>query len=96
MIGVFGFLMGSVLTKPGEIFGYLPLYFGRRWSFDLEQLPKGAYWIAKVTWACGKCIAGNFALWYSLIFDIGNIFSNVVLAVFVAYVITKINERYFE
>ena len=96
IIGIFGFLMAKVLTRPGEIFGFLPLWFGKRWAFDLDSLPVAAYWLAKVTWACGKCIAGNLALWYSLIIEPKAVFFNVVLAIFVAYQTTRVNERFFE
>lgn len=88
--------MAEVLTKPGEIFSFIPQMIGKKWGYDVDTLPWGAYWLAKVTFACGKCIAGNFALWYSLFFEMGNIFENIVLAVFAAYVITKTHERIFE
>jgi hypothetical protein len=96
VIGIFGFLMGKVLTNPGEIFGFIPQMIGKRWGYDVDTLPWGVYWFAKITFACPKCIAGNFALWYSLFFDIGNLFNNVVLAVFAAYLITKLHERIIE
>ena len=96
IIGLFGFLMAKVLTNPGEIFGFIPFMYGKRYSFDLDSLDLIPYWIAKITFACSKCIAGNLALWYSLIWDNIGIFENITIAIFIGYITTRIHERYLE
>ena len=55
------------ITEPSEVFGWLPpLLFKRQY---LSEAPSPAqYALARVTWACGKCIAGFWCLWFT-IFD---------------------------
>lgn len=93
IIGVFGYLMANVLTKPGEVFGFLPRWFSNKYGHDISEYRTSIYWLAKVTWMCGKCIAGNIAIWYSLTFDIYGMFYNVVIAIFTGYIIEEIDER---
>jgi len=92
-IGIFGFLMANVLTKPGEVFGFIPRWFSNKFGHDISEYRNGIYWLAKVTWMCGKCIAGNIALWYSLIVQPEAVFYNVVIAIFIGYITQEIDER---
>ena len=55
------------VTEPGEVFGWLPrLLFERQYHSDTAN--RVQYAIAGVTWACSKCIAGCWCLWF-MIFD---------------------------
>ena len=54
------------ITEPGEVFGWLPpLLFKRQYLSDTAN--KIQYAIARVTWACSKCIAGFWCFWYTVL-----------------------------
>lgn len=54
------------ITEPGEVFGWVPeLMFARQYHSEPTRLQ---YALARVMWACSKCIAGFWCLWFT-IFD---------------------------
>jgi len=58
------------ITEPGEVFGWVPgLLFERQYHSERTRLQ---YAIARVTWACSKCIAGFWALWFTIFYCIGH------------------------
>lgn len=103
--GVFGYLVAVVLTQPGEILANLPSVIQRlngtmTWDWGKKKncaLVKNPmewnafqHWSNKITWNCGKCIAGFWALIYSLIsLPVGQGFTCVVLAIFTAHAIER-------
>lgn len=53
------------ITEPGEVFGWLPeLLFARQYHSDTAS--PAQYAIARVTWACSKCIAGFWCTWFTV------------------------------
>jgi hypothetical protein len=53
------------ITEPGEVFAWLPsLLFKRQYLSDTANRFK--YAVARVTWACSKCIAGFWCLWFTV------------------------------
>ena len=54
------------ITEPGEIFGWLPpLLFKRQYLSDTAT--RFQYAVAKVTWQCSICIAGQWCMWFTVI-----------------------------
>lgn len=59
------------ITEPGEVFGWLPNYLFAR-SYHASPHRWHRYAIARVTWACSKCIAGFWCLWFTIFDCIGH------------------------
>lgn len=93
-----GFLVAGVLAHPGEALAYLPRIV--QWAnrsrgrspVDWNILQ---HWTNKVTWNCGKCIAGFWCLIYCTFshFTAGQGFQCVTLAIFTAYAIERWNNE---
>jgi len=90
-----GFLVGHVLTKPGEILDWWPdavhKALGLR-SNNPNDWPEWKYKLTKVTYLCGKCISGQLSvlagIFFFLVcgFSVGQCYSYVVLSVFFTWV----------
>jgi hypothetical protein len=55
--GLLGWLFSGYLTQPGEVLGW--------WPGFVQRLPLPG-WAHKPLYACGKCVAGQVALWWAL------------------------------
>ena len=53
------------ITEPGEVFGWLPPLLFKR-QYLSQTASRLQYALARVTWACGKCIAGFWCLWFTV------------------------------
>ena len=69
---VVAFVYSGILTKPGEVFDFVPGLVVRLTS---------RVWIHKVTFYCEKCIAGQIAFWAYLVssYQSYNPFTHVVV-----------------
>lgn len=90
-----GYLVANILTIPGEVLAHLPRIV--QWvnrsrgvsPFDWNALQ---HWSNKITWNCGKCIAGFWSLISSLLIHqhtLGQGFVLVTLAIFTAHATEK-------
>lgn len=84
LIAIFAFVFCNILTDPDMIFG---------WYYNLiQKLPK---WLSKPLGACEYCFVGQLSLWYYTIkyfwyFDILELLSCVVGAIFIVRLINRI------
>lgn len=97
VFGITGFLIASVLTQAGEILFFIPLvvrFVTLSKNKPIAKYNPIQYWIAKITYACGKCIAG----FWCMIFVISNVgldglelhsISGVIQAIFLAYLLEQ-------
>lgn len=93
--GIAGFLIAVVLTRHGEVLEFWPKTVNFLIRVNRLKNPNRVQqMVIKITYGCGKCVAGQIAFWYSVIkvtdFMIG--FTLVVCSIFVAYAI----EKYYE
>lgn len=95
ILGVFGFLMANVLTASGEIFAFIPRFVSFV-TFAPKQVKKWTlfhYWIARITYGCGKCIAGFWSIIYCFFYEntmqVDDVFKFVVVAIFTAYFLSR-------
>ena len=93
IFGMAGFLIAGPLTMRGEILDWWPKLV--RWiiraSPDPGRNTNLQLYISKLAFGCSKCIAGQLALWISLLVfeSIGHIAASVVVAIFSAYFIEQ-------
>lgn len=91
IIGGFGFLMENVLTKPGEIFGEWPTLVHRITGNREDYMNWWQYWLYRIAYKCGKCVAGNIALIYYTINQLDAVFCGVVIAIITAHFLKKLD-----
>lgn len=88
-----GFLIANVLTMRGEVLDWWP--DAVRWTFRIDKDPfknsNVQLYISKLAYDCGKCVAGQLALWISVFsqVEVGHVAASVTVAVFTAYAIEK-------
>lgn len=92
--GSIGYLIANVLTEPGEILSKWPSVV--KWVTRSDDSPRDWEWWQwydnKVTWMCGKCIAGHTALWVFICRWLWGYTASVEVIVFsilTAYVLEK-------
>lgn len=90
-MGIWGYLLASVLTMPGEILGWWPklvMYITRTTNKSDFEWNKVQLYTHKVTWYCAKCIAGFQTLLICVFFASAGIFylfPSIVIAIFLAH-----------
>lgn len=86
-----GFLIAGPLSFPGEALAWWPAVV--KWVTRTKGKSPAEYnalqwWLSKITYLCGKCIAGNLAFWYAFFeLEPGSGFITVSLSIFFAWII---------
>ena len=92
VIGITGYLIANVLAQPGEVLAYWPglvKWLNRSARVSPMDWNWFQHWTNKITWLCGKCIAGNIAVVYTVFSGLGQGFHCIALAIFTAYALEK-------
>lgn len=88
-----GFLISGPLSFPGEVLAWWPEVV--KWVTRTKRKSPAEYnalqwWLSKITYLCGKCIAGNLAFWYAFFeLEPGGGFVVVSLSIFFSWAIDK-------
>lgn len=88
-----GHLIAGPLSFPGEVLAWWPglvKWITRTTSKSPADWNPVQWWFSKITYLCGKCIAGNLAFWYAvLVLEPGSGFISVSLSIFLAYILDR-------
>lgn len=91
--GITGFLVSAILTQPGEVLAWWPevvQWVARTKKKSPMEYNAVQWWFSKITYLCGKCIAGNLSIWYAFFeLEPGSGFVTVSLSIFSAWAIEK-------
>ena len=91
--GALGYLIANVLIQPGEILSKWPSVV--KWITRSSDSPRDwggwQYWLHKITWNCGKCIAGNLSLLFLVAYHNEDLAKApiIVFSILIAYVLEK-------
>lgn len=97
--GLAGYLAAGPLAMPGEVLAWWPglvQWLNRSRGKSSVNWNPAQHWSNKITWFCGKCIAGFWSLISAVfVYDVtmGQGFVCVTLAIFTAHFIDLWNQK---
>jgi len=99
LLGIFSFVYSNLLTEPNMILSGWYKWLNKVFKTDKRnEEGKGYHWLFMILIHCEKCIAGQLALWFTLIenwFDMTNnnnpaLIVNILLSITFTILVTSI------